>query len=173
MNNKGFTLAELMAVVIIVAILSAIAMGSYKRAVERSRISDGLLAASSVLEAVNRYQADKFPDADAGYPTYNQLDISFPNEKDCTAPSDYCKKTKYFEITINSGDANQPPRGSVDAKRMKGGVEGDFTIRIYSDTFGANKTHQPECIGTNEGGRDLCIAAGYTTCTGTYVCTKQ
>lgn len=155
---KGFTLTELMAVVIIIAVMSAMASGSYKKAVERSRISDGLLAASAVMEAVNRFHADHFTETNSTYPKMKQLDISFANQKACTTASDYCVKTKYFETTIiKSGTTIY-----IDAKRMKGATAGDYTIRVYPSDFGSNKHKTPRCIGLTDAGKDLCVSAGYT-----------
>ncbi len=156
--NAGFTLAELMAVVIIIAVMSAMASGSYKKAVERSRISDGLLAASAVMEAANRFHADHFTETNSIYPKINQLDISFANQQACTTASDYCVKTKYFEVTITKSGTNV----YIDAKRMKGATAGDYTIRVFPSDFGSNKFKTPRCIGLTTAGTDLCISAGYT-----------
>lgn len=180
--QAGFTLAELMAVVIIITLLSAIFGGSYKRAVEQSRLSDGLSAASSVMGAVERYQAEHFlSDANAAYPTKGKLDISFPNQQECTEASNYCFKTKYFETTIS-------PCGYVEAQRFKGNTAGNYGVRVYASTFfvnsqacgtnnANNRYRKPECMyfnaSTNKAGKDLCIAAGYTNCNDTTAtCTK-
>lgn len=171
--NAGFTLAELMAVVIIVAVLSAMASGSYKKAVERSRISDGLLAATAVIEAVNRDYAERFPASNTSSyrPKISQLDISFANQKACTTASDYCVKTKYFETTItkpSTSNINQ----YAEAKRMKGATAGDFAMRVYSSDFGSDRYKTPRCVGLTNTGKDLCVSAGYTsteTC-GSYTC---
>lgn len=52
-RNRGFTLIELMIVVVVIGILASIAYPSYQSAVERSRRSDGqaaLLQAAQLLE---------------------------------------------------------------------------------------------------------------------------
>ena len=171
--NAGFTLTELMAVVIIIAVMSAMASGSYKKAVERSRISDGLLAATAVMEAVNRDYADRFPSSNASSyrPKISQLDISFANQRACTTASDYCVKTKYFETTIVKPSTSNIDQ-YVEAKRMKGATQGDIAIRVYPSDFGSNKTKTPRCVGLTNAGKDLCVSAGYTsteTC-GSYTC---
>ncbi len=164
--NTGFTLAELMAVVIILAILTALASGSYKKAVERSRISDGVLAASTIMAAVDR----KYIEERDAYPTIGSLDISLNQARACTTPSDYCIKTKYFETSIvqdtTSGEIY------VEAVRMKETVRGDFAIRAYSGEFGTHRTSQPVCIYYTQTGQDLCISAGYTCDTTTSTCSK-
>ena len=57
-NRFGFTLMELLIVVIIIALLSAISFGYYKKSVEHSRFSEGLQAASAISEAINRAYFD-------------------------------------------------------------------------------------------------------------------
>lgn len=171
LRRRGFTLTELMAVVIIVAILAAVAAGSYKQAVERSHFSEGLIAANTVLQGVERYYADlcnegSCPVSGSFRPAIKNLDISLANQKTCPSSLSYCAKTKYFEITVQYG-------GYVDAKRMKGSNAGDYTIRVYPDSFGSNQRTDAKCIYRTDAGKDLCVSVGYATCdTATQSCTK-
>ena len=152
-SAAGFTLTELMAVVIILAILAGVAGGSYKKAIEQSHFSDGLTAASTIMGAVERYQADNYSTTQ---PKMSQLDISLANQKNCTSSSNYCKKTKYFETTIYNG--------YVDAKRMKGSTDGGYTVRVYSSTFGSNMLKGSTCVYRTGAGKNLCIGVGYSSC---------
>ena len=164
--KDGFTLTELMAVVIIVGILAAVASGSFKKATERSHFSEGLVAANTVLGAVERYYAETCNEgACVTQPEISRLDVSLANQRACTASSNYCAKTKYFEITI--GD------GYVEAVRMKDSKQGDYTIRAYPETFGSNQRTGDVCVAnTMPGGKDLCISMGYANCNASNECYK-
>lgn len=160
--ERGFTLTELMAVVIIIAILSGIAAGSYKKAVERSRFADGLAMASSVMEAVDRYFYDNPTASDSQYPKLSKLDISFANQKPCSGNTlNYCVKTKYFSTTITNS-------GYTEAARNNG----NYKVRVYSSAFGSNTHEDPQCIYLNEGGKKMCISMGYSSCTTSPICQK-
>ena len=115
LTKHGFTLTELMAVVIIIGILAGIGFGSYQKAIERSRFSEGLAAGAAVQEAVNRYYYENTDLASSArkYPKIAYLDISLANAKECATKSDYCVRTKYFEVIVSNS-------GSVYAYHMKG-----------------------------------------------------
>ncbi len=154
--KAGFTLTELMAVVIIVAILAAVASGSFKKAIERSHFSEGLVSANTVLAAVERYYADSCNEGSCvTRPQIAWLDVGLSNQHACTPASNFCTKTKYFEITINSN-------GSVTAARTN--KNKDYSILVYPETFGSFQRKGDVCQYKTTGGKDLCISLGYASC---------
>ena len=56
-SNKGFTLLELVIVIVILAILAGVAVPRYVRTVNRSRAASALTMLSSLREATQRYYA--------------------------------------------------------------------------------------------------------------------
>lgn len=55
-QNAGFTLIEMLVVVLIVGILAAIAMPQYQDAVEKARVSEALVNSRAIMDGVQRYQ---------------------------------------------------------------------------------------------------------------------
>ncbi|OUO56847.1 hypothetical protein B5F75_03100 [Candidatus Avelusimicrobium gallicola] len=55
MNKQGFTLIEILVVVLIIGILSAIALPQYESAVEKSRMSEALINLKAITDASQRY----------------------------------------------------------------------------------------------------------------------
>ena len=155
-SKKGFTLTELMTVVIILGILVSIAAGSYRKAAERSNFSEGLVAAHSIMEAVERYHIDH---PEVTRPQIAELDLTLSHQKN--GGDSYSVKTKYFTVSVKDD-------GHVEAVR----TGGKYTISVYPETFGSNRLQPDTCKGKSAK-TDFCVSVGYTACnTTTGICTK-
>lgn len=73
-NKKGFTLVEILAVVVIVGILSSLALPQYRRAVERARATEALSGLKNLYDSSERLAVD------FGYDDYASLFTSPPTE---------------------------------------------------------------------------------------------
>ena len=65
MRKKGFTLVELMVVVLIVAILAAVAIPILRGRIDAAKWSEGRAMMGTIATAIRAYQAEKGPDGDA------------------------------------------------------------------------------------------------------------
>lgn len=164
----GFTLTELMAVVVIVGILVIMSAGSFRQAVERSHFNEGLQAGASVQEAVNRFYYENLTSSDKYYPSIDELDIELSKSGSCATPSDHCAKTRYFEVEITNAGANKTV---VQAYRTKDGVRKDFSIRFYPEY--REQKRLEECLFTTAAGKTLCMSMGYYSCTSDNVCNRD
>lgn len=66
-NKKGFTLVEILTVVLIVGVLSAVALPQYRRAVERSRATQAIGGLKNLYDSSERLAVD------LGYDDYESL----------------------------------------------------------------------------------------------------
>ena len=74
--RRGFTLLELLMVVIIIAILASIALPQYIRATEKARSAEALQLAGAIRSAQNRYKAQSVLNVYAL--ALNDLDAEMP-----------------------------------------------------------------------------------------------
>lgn len=72
-NQRGFTLVELMIVVIIVGILAAVAIPMYQGATERAKASEAVAALGTIRGAMRVYYAEHGTYVNANFVTGNQV----------------------------------------------------------------------------------------------------
>ena len=99
-NKSGFTLMELLGVVLILAILTSIALPQYRRSLERAKAMEGIMTLKSVADAAKRYKA-----ATSEAPTgFNQLDVQFDTNKFCSVNGEFCNAEllNLHQIRINN-----------------------------------------------------------------------
>lgn len=70
MNNRGFTLVEVLSVVIIIGVLTAVAVPQYQNAIKKSRAAEAQVMLKSLYDSSERLAAE------FGYDDYSQLRAS-------------------------------------------------------------------------------------------------
>ncbi len=94
-NKKGFTLTELLVVVIILSVLTAVSVPSYKRAVERTKAAQGITTLQSIAKAQVSYNARR------GTYTSNMYALPIDlMDKDGKAVEGDTFSDRYFDYTV-------------------------------------------------------------------------
>lgn len=118
-DKKGFTLLELLVVVVIIGILAAIALPQYKEAVEKSIMQEAIMNLRTIASAQDRFYL--MNNRYAHYDEINKLDIEIPGEikgYNQTHLAGNRLMTKYFIYAPTLGDNS----GKAAAHRVKEGI---------------------------------------------------
>ncbi len=121
-RKSGFTLAEIMATLVIVGILASIAMPRYQTVVERTRSSEGIQIITALLGAQKRFALENNGNFSA---VLGALDIDIPLSPNFDPPQVFNEPT--------------PPDAAVSIDRNDGSytlsVDADGTISCTGDAL--------------------------------------
>ena len=132
-HRGGFTLLELLMVVIIIAILAAMALPQYVKVAEKSRATEAYNILGAIRSAENRYRAQSPNNDYTG--TLADLDVEIPATfQDWNTPD-------LTNITGNAG-AGVPSKGFVTMARKQGDFK-DQTIGLQLGDGGRCGTFKP------------------------------
>ena len=140
-NKKGFTLLELLVVVLIIGILAAVALPQYKKAVEKVYFTNAVSKIEEIQKQVELYcvQQGGFPTTHVSFlgdrnnlsngETWADLDVDFTAGLNCGSDgsNDYCQDGHYSYIAVAGSWGYQ-----IEAVRMSSGFP-DMEISKMGD----------------------------------------
>jgi len=121
-NEKGFTLIEMLIVVVIVAILAAISVPIYVEYVKTARASDAKTTINAIWQAAQVYYQDKG---------------EWPNTVEDLENESYVQMAKSTKLQWNFQIVGAPPQlvTAISTEQMKGGAGKEVTYNIETGAW--------------------------------------
>ncbi len=125
-NNKGFTLIELIIVIAIIAILSAVVTPQYLKYVERARESNDLQSASNLVEAATLAMIDPGNNITPGH-YVEVIWVCGPESPDVTSDTIIVRHNDNYRVSIFNDGV-----GDDDLPKTDGDIE---NLRKFADSL--------------------------------------
>ncbi len=153
-SKSGFTLIEVLTVVLIIGVLTSIALPNYTRSIERARAVEAMTGLKSLNDAVYAYAAGR-SGSNTCPDSFTKLVVSYPG----TLSADKRKiTTKDFEFTLNAATNAYIPGTDcpgVTAKRL-GGTKYDYVLWNPYVRGTGGKGASLACTSTQEASIAIC-----------------
>ena len=146
---KGFTMIELLVVVLIIGILAAIALPQYQTAMEKARATEAIMLGKNIADAANTYKlvTGQWPSS------YDTLDIAIPG---AYTTAGELAKSNNFEIQLDGAT------GAIRIFRLNSSAQRTDYYFWWDLTAGRRtcNIHATIINRYNEKGKKLCESLG-------------
>lgn len=143
MNNKGFSLVELIIVIAIMVILVAVLAPQYLRYVEKSRVSSDVQTTVELINVMQVLAAD--PDV--------SLDTTPAKKYSATAASGADKVTISADLQTKLSDNGMMDTAAMGNVKFQSAAYKDTAIEIYLEYISTSKIWTIKTVGVDSSGK--------------------
>lgn len=139
MNRKGFTLLEVLIVVIIIGILAAIALPQYITTIEKARSAEAVANIGSLRSSMDRYWYEQSAlQASYAAATFDTLDVDNPNSD----------TNRRYDYTLTDNSTINTKNYTIRAERI--GKEASHWLQWTQTDNNTGKLYKSSTLGGPE-----------------------
>lgn len=150
--KKGFTLVEVLVVVVIIAVLVSTALPRYMRTLERARATEAMTDIKAINEAIYAYAMGKDGQCP---PSFSKLLMSVAGTSNA---NDTARTTKNFIYTLNGASNALVPGTDCAGATARRNAGNRFSYVIWNPYIhhGDGRPSSLACTGTTQADIDIC-----------------